>query len=233
MTNRHMLSSTVLLMTWLLLGAGYAQTTKLATKSQPTGQIVPVLTQQIGPAFVMAPDEQGDYGFGAVLQTLELHRLGSSSVFPTAPSITRSGTAETATQPEPELSNAPGATPKPAGECGPSWLGGCWNVHQPQRGFGETFKSPTFYPLFFGLLATNAIDIEATRASGCGEASEFGKKPSRLEQYGQDFAADAAVGTMAFFLHRAHIKVIPQAMLGYGIGIHIHGAIRGFHANCR
>lgn len=108
-----------------------------------------------------------------------------------------------------------------------------WDYERPQRTYAETFKSPLFYGPVFGLLATNAIDIEATRASGCGEAHEFGKKPSRLEQYGQDYAADFAVGTLAFFLHRAHIKVIPQAMLGYGIGIHIHGAIQGFHAHCQ
>lgn len=108
-----------------------------------------------------------------------------------------------------------------------------WDYNRPQRSYGETFKSPLFYGPFFGLLAANAIDIEATRQSGCGEAHEFGKKPSRLEQYGQDYAADFAVGSLAFFLHRAHIKVIPQAMLGYGIGIHVHGAIKGFQANCR
>lgn len=116
--------------------------------------------------------------------------------------------------------------------CGPKWLGGCWDTHRPQRGYGETFRSPWFYGPALGLFAVNAIDIEATRASGCGEASEFGRRPSRLEQYGQDFAADAAIGTMAFFLKRAHVKVLPETMLGAGIAIHARGAVHGFQANC-
>lgn len=129
------------------------------------------------------------------------------------------------------LPDAP--SPQPSATCGPSWLGGCWDIHQPQLGYGETFKSPSFYVPFFGLLAANAIDIEATRASGCGEAHDFGRKPSRLSQYGQDFAADAAVGALAFFMKRAHFKVIPETMLMVGIGIHARGAVRGFQANCR
>jgi hypothetical protein len=108
-----------------------------------------------------------------------------------------------------------------------------WDYNRPQRGYIETIRDPWFIGPFVGLLATNVMDIEATRASGCGEASEFGRKPSRLEQYGQDFAVDFAVGTLAFFLQKSHIKVIPQAMLGYGIAIHIKGTVSGLGSKCQ
>ena len=120
-------------------------------------------------------------------------------------------------------------TPQPQ----PSVWRGQWDYKPPQRGYMETLKDPWFAVPFVSLLAVNVMDIEATRSSGCGERHEFGRKPSRAEQYGQDFAADFAIGTLAFFLQKSHIKVIPQAMLGYGIAVHIKGTASGLGSKCQ
>jgi Na+-transporting NADH:ubiquinone oxidoreductase subunit NqrE len=85
---------------------------------------------------------------------------------------------------------------------------------------------------FVTLLAVNAADIEATRASGCGEATEFGKHPSRLEQYGTDFAGDLAVAGLAFAAHKLRFSYIPQGMFAYGIVVHSRGLAHGLNANC-
>jgi hypothetical protein len=107
-----------------------------------------------------------------------------------------------------------------------------WDDQLQERTFGETLRSPWFIVPFVTLLAVNAADIEATRASGCGERGEFGRRPSRFEQYGTDFAADLAIGGLAFAAHKLRFSYIPQGMFAYGIFVHSRGLARGLNANC-
>jgi hypothetical protein len=108
-----------------------------------------------------------------------------------------------------------------------------WDDQLEDRTFRETVSSPYFIIPLVALLAVNAADIEATRASGCGEASEFGRLPSRAEQYGTDFAADLAIAGFAFAAHKLRFSYLPQGMFAYGIFVHSRGLRRGLNAHCQ
>lgn len=115
-------------------------------------------------------------------------------------------------------------------KCGPKWAGGCWDIHKKQLGYKETLFKPSFYLLFSGLVATNILDVRLSQ--GCGERHDFGQRVSVGEHLKRDLPIDFAVGTMAFFLKRGHIKIIPEAMLSYGIVVHVKGAVEGYNAHC-
>ena len=108
-----------------------------------------------------------------------------------------------------------------------------WDDQAEERTFKETLRSPWFIVPFVTLLAVNAADIEATRASGCGEAQEFGRRPSRAEQYATDFGADLAVAAFAFAAHKLRFSYIPEGIFGYGIFVHSRGLARGLNAHCQ
>lgn len=96
----------------------------------------------------------------------------------------------------------------------------------------HSLVSPGWLPFTAALFGSNALDIELTKRSGCGEAQQFGGKDWG-KQYATDFAADGVISTMAFFLNKAHFRIIPQAMQTYGIVVHVKGAVDAAHARCR
>lgn len=131
------------------------------------------------------------------------------------------------------LPDAPSAVKRPAKPSAWKFQWKPWDDQLEERTFKETLRSPWFIVPFVTLLAVNAADIEATRASGCGEAQEFGRRPSRTEQYATDFGADLAVAGFAFAAHKLRFSYIPQGLLGYGIVVHSRGLARGLNAHCR
>jgi len=136
-------------------------------------------------------------------------------------------------RPSPTLPDAPSAVKRQTRPSPWKFQWRPWDDQLEERTFKETLRSPWFIVPFVTLLAVNAADIEATRASGCGEAQEFGRRPSRAEQYATDLGADMVAAGFAFAAHKLRFSYIPQGILGYGIVVHSRGLARGLSAHCR
>ena len=106
-----------------------------------------------------------------------------------------------------------------------------WDYKQPQMTYRQGFTSKGYWPFAIALLGTNATDI--LYSTGCRERNDLGRFESQSEKWKKDGAADTVVLAMAYFLNKSHFRVIPQAMISYGIVLHSRGTAAAISAKCR